>query len=140
MRFFKDEPGLFLHGLKPKEYLQRFRELAKEKRKSVSTLKLLDIELCILELLGIEEQEIEDWVQDKLDCIKIKNNYAYGKPSSNIISGVVIWDALQLNSPKSIPSARKNQYNQLKSFFPKFKKMTESGKQKDMVDKTGKKD
>ena len=34
LTFFKNEPGLFLHGFKPKEYLQRFRELAKQKRKT----------------------------------------------------------------------------------------------------------
>ena len=38
LTFFKDEPGLFLHGFKPKEYLQRFRELAKEERRIILTL------------------------------------------------------------------------------------------------------
>merc|ERR1711994_919448 len=44
--FFKNEPGLFLHGFKPKKYLKRFRELAKEMRNEMSTLKLMDVELC----------------------------------------------------------------------------------------------
>ena len=135
--FFKNEPGLFLHGFKPTEYLQRFRELAKEIRKTRSALKLQDIELCILELLGIQEQEIEYWVIDKLKSIKTKHGHEAAQRSTNFISGVLIWDALHLISPESFPKSRKNQYNHLKTLFPKFENRVKNGKQIDMVDENG---
>lgn len=134
LRFFKDEPGLFLHGFKPKEYLQRFRELAKEIRKSMTSLRLLDIELCVLQLLSIEKDEIEDWVNDKMSSIKTRTIQEHGISS---IPGTLLWDVLKLGSSDSSEKGRKNQYNQLKSLFPKFEKIVQKGKLVDLVDENG---
>ena len=137
LEFFKNEPGLYLHGFKPKEYLQRFRELAKHKRETISTLRLLDIEQCILELLGIREQEIEDWVKEKIGIMEIKSKQLPGNSSTSDIPGTIIWDTFQLSMPKSFPKDRKNQYSQFRSVFPMYEKCVRNGKQRDKIDANG---
>lgn len=137
LEFFKNEPGLYLHGFKPKEYLQRFRELAKCKRETISTLRLLDIEQCILELLGIEEQEIEDWVKEKIGIMEIKTKQLPANSSTSFIPGTIICDIFQLNMPKSFPKDRKNQYSQFRSIFPLYEKCVRNGKQRDKIDANG---
>ena len=137
LEFFKNEPGLYLHGFKPKEFLQRFRELAKQKRKTISTLRLLDIEQCVLELLGIEEQEIEDWVKEKIGIMEIKTKQQPRNSSTSLIPGTIIWDVFQLNMPKSFPKDRKNQYSKFRSLFPMYEKCVRNGKQRDKIDANG---
>ena len=135
--FFENDPGLFLHGFKPKEYLKRFRELTKEKRKEVSTLKLLDVEVCVLELLGIKGQEIEDWVTEKLNLIKIKHCQDGNNVSSKSVSSDSILESLQWTSSEFIPKERKQQIIKFKTTFPKFKKSMKKGKYEDEVDENG---
>ena len=135
--FFKNEPGLFLHGFKPREYLKRFRELAKEERKTMSTLKLLDVEHCILDLLQINEQEIEDWIKEKVELIKTKNEQDPKSISSKLFSSDVILDSLEWTSTEFPPKDRKQQLNKFKTTFPKFKKTNQNGKYYFEVDAKG---
>ena len=67
--FFKNEPGLFLRGFKPKEYFKEIKKIAiylgRGSRKSRNTpAKLVKLEVRVLELLGIKEEEVYQWVDE----------------------------------------------------------------------------
>ena len=128
---------MLLHGFKPKEYLQRFRELAKEQRKTMSCTKLLVAERCILQLLGIEEQEIEDWVNEIINTIKIKHSQDTINASSKLVSSAIILESLKWTSSEIIPKERKQQYSKFKKTFVKSKKNMKNGKYHDQTDRKG---
>ena len=123
--FFKNEPGLFTHGFKPKEYLKEIKKIAvmlgQGSRKSYKSNPKLDrMEIGVLELLGMTEGDVKQWVDDRINDIQIKTAQIKGAQTSNGVTGDIICQALQSNIPKE----RTNQFKQLKNKFPKNQRFT----------------
>ena len=113
MSFFSKQIGLSLQGYKPGEYLQTFKDMAKNVRqeigKHVTVLDLLPIEKNILEVLNIKVDVIKDWVDVIMQRIDAKQNNPQAKQSKDI-AGDTIWDALMVDPKKG----RETQRNILK--------------------------
>ena len=71
MTFFEKEPGICLHGFKPQEYMQRFKEMARVVRESQVPLELSRLEESILSVLNIPVNGIKQWVDSEMRKIQI---------------------------------------------------------------------
>ena len=113
MKFFKEEPGICLHGFKPQQYMERFKEMAREVRKSLIPLELSKLEESILSVLNIPVNDVKQWVDSEIRKIEIIKQMQSQSQPPNRISGGTIRAALNLNDKKG-EKGRETQFNQLK--------------------------
>lgn len=116
-KFFENEPGICLHGYKPEEYLQRYREVAKDMRESFAPTRLSTLEGNILSMLNIPVSDVEQWVESEIANIEAEK-LKIQPQTSTLFSGIIIQAALKLDV--NCPKERKNQFMELKRTFAMF--------------------